>query len=221
MEFFVHKGLLCHYSDYFRAALNGPFVEAQQKIFELEDEEVHTFRRFVRWLYYRGSCSNFGMLKSSLFCTENALDAAEVTAPNFSIHGAKLWIFGDRRGVKLLQDDSINFLHQYVATKNYKIGPPSIEYICANTTAASALAKFIAEYCAMKEIRKPDLLMADMELKHSPELVFNMAMCMQFAIANGKWFNLKTSNGFYEEWNKLDMCRFHTHGKARVCEAMK
>jgi hypothetical protein len=53
--FAVHEVLLTHYSDFFRAALNGKFKEAEEKRITLHDEEPVVFESFVHWLYH----SNF------------------------------------------------------------------------------------------------------------------------------------------------------------------
>ena len=51
-QFSVHRGLLCHYSPYFQAALNGRFREAQTKSLELEDDS-DLIEWFVHWLYHQ------------------------------------------------------------------------------------------------------------------------------------------------------------------------
>lgn len=46
----IHKELLCFYSPYYSAALNGKFLEAQKDLFEvdLSDKDLH---RFATWIY--------------------------------------------------------------------------------------------------------------------------------------------------------------------------
>lgn len=51
--FAVHETLLTHFSEFFRAALNGNFKEAMDKRITLEDEDPATFECFVHWLYYQ------------------------------------------------------------------------------------------------------------------------------------------------------------------------
>jgi len=53
----VHGDLLCHYSSYFRGALNGPFKESQTREITLDDESPDVFRMFVRFPYTRELCS--------------------------------------------------------------------------------------------------------------------------------------------------------------------
>ncbi|KAF2449204.1 hypothetical protein P171DRAFT_480311 [Karstenula rhodostoma CBS 690.94] len=52
-RFVVHEELLAHYSEFFRAALQGGFAEAETKTITLDDVAPHTFELFVHWLYYQ------------------------------------------------------------------------------------------------------------------------------------------------------------------------
>lgn len=49
----VHKELLTSHSNFFRAALNGCFKEAEDRIVRLRDEDAGVFRFFVHWLYHK------------------------------------------------------------------------------------------------------------------------------------------------------------------------
>jgi hypothetical protein len=49
-KFHVHKDVICHYSEYFRAAFNGRWIEAEEDV-KLEDIDVEVFELFVHWLY--------------------------------------------------------------------------------------------------------------------------------------------------------------------------
>lgn len=46
----VHKALLCHYSSYYDAAINGPFQESKSEYFELKLSKGCA-EVFMRWLY--------------------------------------------------------------------------------------------------------------------------------------------------------------------------
>jgi len=46
----IHKDIICHHSEYFRAAYNGRWKEADEGV-TLEDVEVEVFHIFVHWLY--------------------------------------------------------------------------------------------------------------------------------------------------------------------------
>jgi hypothetical protein len=47
----IPKALLCNSSTYFKAALNGNFIEGQTQTIELDDEDPAIFRTYVAWLY--------------------------------------------------------------------------------------------------------------------------------------------------------------------------
>ncbi|RMZ04422.1 hypothetical protein D0860_06388 [Hortaea werneckii] len=49
--FVVHRGILCHYSNFFNSALNGRSSEAETNSVWLEDEDTDTFERFLAWAY--------------------------------------------------------------------------------------------------------------------------------------------------------------------------
>ncbi|KAI4641159.1 hypothetical protein J4E93_008037 [Alternaria ventricosa] len=46
----IHKDIICHHSEYFRAAFNGRWKESDEGV-TLEDVEVDVFNLFVHWLY--------------------------------------------------------------------------------------------------------------------------------------------------------------------------
>lgn len=50
-KFDVHKELLCSVSDFFSAALNGGFKEAEAGAVKLPEQDPDTFQYFVHWLY--------------------------------------------------------------------------------------------------------------------------------------------------------------------------
>ncbi|KAL9582489.1 MAG: hypothetical protein Q9212_003261 [Teloschistes hypoglaucus] len=51
VEFLVHRQVLCARSDFFKAALGGQFLEAQNGRLELPDEEEDTVGTLLHWLY--------------------------------------------------------------------------------------------------------------------------------------------------------------------------
>ncbi|KAJ4300689.1 hypothetical protein N0V90_002777 [Kalmusia sp. IMI 367209] len=50
-RFLLHTSLLTQQSPYFRAALNGPFLESNDQCIRLNDVSVETFEHLVAWLY--------------------------------------------------------------------------------------------------------------------------------------------------------------------------
>lgn len=49
--FSVHKEIICNYSDYFRAACTGEFLEAKSGRVRLPEDHAELFDLFVQWVY--------------------------------------------------------------------------------------------------------------------------------------------------------------------------
>ncbi|KAF2246923.1 hypothetical protein BU26DRAFT_488328 [Trematosphaeria pertusa] len=49
-KFQMHRGLLCHYSEYFNTLLNGGFGESGRNFHKLTEVEIDTFQVFFYWL---------------------------------------------------------------------------------------------------------------------------------------------------------------------------
>ncbi|TIA16451.1 hypothetical protein D6C81_05943 [Aureobasidium pullulans] len=99
-SFVVHKGLLCFYSDFFRAAFNGSFEEATERKIKLPDVDIDTFENFQLWLYSR----------TLLDTEDSANESGHATYLTFTAL-AKLWIFGDKYLIPLLQNNVIGAMH--------------------------------------------------------------------------------------------------------------
>ena len=65
----VHRKLLCHRGAYFRAALDGNFLEAQSLTLDFSDESEEIFALFLLWLYnFSGDCLDLsGQRDETLF----------------------------------------------------------------------------------------------------------------------------------------------------------
>ncbi|KAF2833871.1 hypothetical protein CC86DRAFT_415861, partial [Ophiobolus disseminans] len=50
-KYFIHRSLLEEHSEYFRKALNGPWIESQEGVVKLHDVDCGNFDIFVDWLY--------------------------------------------------------------------------------------------------------------------------------------------------------------------------
>ncbi|KEQ69509.1 hypothetical protein M436DRAFT_67171 [Aureobasidium namibiae CBS 147.97] len=84
-EFTVHRDLLVFYSDYFRAAFNGSFIEATNKKIDLLDVNQEVFEHFITWLYTRKIASD----------DDQYLGWDDLV---------NLWVFGDQFQVPMLQN---------------------------------------------------------------------------------------------------------------------
>ena len=50
-EFHVHKAILCHHSSFFNAALRNDWLESEQQLTKLPEDEPEVFETFLSWVY--------------------------------------------------------------------------------------------------------------------------------------------------------------------------
>jgi hypothetical protein len=110
--FIVPKTLLCNSSAYFKAALNGPFIEGQTQTIDLDDEDPSIFWTYIAWLYQ-------GQLNSRDI--EEDIDEPQ----DIGLHIAKVIVFADKRDISELQNDAISMLLSYLQ----KCGLATLEVI--------------------------------------------------------------------------------------------
>ncbi|KAF2215100.1 hypothetical protein CERZMDRAFT_7580, partial [Cercospora zeae-maydis SCOH1-5] len=120
--FKVHKGVLCFYSAYFEACLNGEFAEARREVVDLVEEDPKTFRHFVAWLYTR----------------QLPIDHESEVAGDQCEHINRLWVLADKRQVPLLANRCINALRKVMAVRGF-VPTAGLGYIYQNTTPESPL----------------------------------------------------------------------------------
>ncbi|CZR61813.1 uncharacterized protein PAC_11710 [Phialocephala subalpina] len=86
LTFMVQKSLICHYSAFFDAAFNGPFLEGKSQVINMEDVENKIMGLLVDWLYLQRIQSEHGT-------------STRVTMLDL----AKLWVLADRCTIPALQ----------------------------------------------------------------------------------------------------------------------
>ena len=127
-NFEIHKGLLCFYSNFFRAALKGGFAEANSKGFNLPTESPKIFQLFKNWLYTRkfqsGEQSDAQYLDTRTICD--------------------IWLFADRREIPLLMNIAVNLFKKNILAK-WCLPVKLVPYIYENTTDGSKLRYFIVD----------------------------------------------------------------------------
>jgi hypothetical protein len=121
----LHKGLLCFYSDFFRAAFNGSFKEAIEFKLDLPDTEIDVFEAFQFRLYSQTFPKN------------------EVTPtdayPEFPLL-ARIWVFSDKYQIPLLQNNAIDTILAKVEEDD-DIPVQEINLVYRNTLPNSPLRK--------------------------------------------------------------------------------
>ena len=160
-SFTLHKGILCHYSGYFKAALNRKFAEATAGVVELPEDEVKVFEAFVIWLY-----------------TKTFNDNGE--AGNLSI--CKLWVFADRRQIPKLVNDMIEdsrkkSLRVWISPNN------ELRYLYENTTNGAELRRFVVYF--ITRYGNPSML-AHESSKNWPRDAFRDLLAHVWQVGTGK-----------------------------------
>lgn len=117
------KGVLCFYSGYFNAALNGRFREATDYAVTMPTEDPLIFDLFLHWIHTRR------FFESTLEPTV-LLDYATL---------AKLWVFGDAHHVPLLQNVVSDILTEKMFNTATAPEAEVIDYIYNNTAEGSQL----------------------------------------------------------------------------------
>lgn len=116
-----------HYSAYFRGVFGGNFQEAKQGLVHLADEDPKIFKKVYEWLY-----------------TRNLADTLEGEMKlNFAVL-LDLYLFGEKRMVPTLQNDTIDVIIRKCTEENYS--PVSmIETVYEELSASSPLRKLIVD----------------------------------------------------------------------------
>lgn len=129
--FSIHKGVLCHHSSFFRAALSGDFKEAHEGKVILDEDNAGIFKLVYYWMY-------LGRLYDQGPDTKKAHEVYRELA--------ELWIFGDKRGMVSLKNDVIDTLHTFLLKAWAFPRVEVIALIYSKTTPTAMLRKIVVEY---------------------------------------------------------------------------
>ncbi|KAG7004696.1 hypothetical protein G7Y79_00024g056460 [Physcia stellaris] len=163
--FQLHKGLLCNVAAYFRAALEGAFIEAQQQKIEMPDEDPEIFKRFQYWLY-----------TGSLL--DDTIPGGDILMPSVL---ADIFIFAEARGIPSLQNAAIDAL----IDQRY-LSPPRLPHRCLhriydNTPEDSPLRKLVVAMYADGSVQLTNACwMSTQNLKDYPSEFLRDIICVQY-----------------------------------------
>ena len=193
-SFYMHEGILCFYSDYFKGALKGEFLEARKGVVVLETEEAAVFARFQYWVYGRRFCH---------------ISETETKAVSWS-EVAKLWVFGDSHNIPLLQNQVIDLMKRKVIDL-WENPVHELDYIYQNTIPGAALRKFsidvIGRTSGLDEVSRQDL-----DELFDKEALIDLVEVI-WKTNKPKWYR--------GDVDKLDMCQYHVHEEGTKCGAVK
>ena len=154
-KFYTYKGLLSHYSSYFKAALKDDWKEGTLKTVELKDDNPDVFRAFFHWMY-----------TGKLYFAPDASDTVPLD------HGLifEIYVFGDSRGVPALCNAAIDLLVQKMH-QEWTIPLNEVPYVFRNTLPGSPLRKYLVQVVVetFRFEKLSDLSQRETELPRYPQ----------------------------------------------------
>ncbi|CAD0082705.1 unnamed protein product [Aureobasidium vineae] len=184
----VRKDLLCFYSDYFRAAFQGSFKEATERKIDLPRVTKDVFEHFQVWRYTR------------------KLDTAALTFDTM----ARLWIFGDKHQIPLLQNQVMDSIFaKCTTTKN--IDPGALPAVYARTVARSPLRKAFIEIIGWTVgiESEPDTFLSRNAVNWTNEIFVDLVIAVHQSRVS--------QDVKFPALPKRDKCFFHIHSKDEHC----
>ena len=191
--FAIHKGILCFYSGYFEAGMNGNFAESRNNLIELPTEDIGIFERVVPWLY----TSRINLLSD--------------THSAFAIACA-IWIFADRRVMPLLADTMIDAIGDAVVESGV-VPTTRLHYIYHNTTPDAKLRKFVVMLISrMHDSSFLDTMTDEQREEWPREAMWDVMQAVWAAKDRGVWNKMTKT-----ELEVLKLCEYHQHDQAVDC----
>lgn len=143
--FQVNRGLLTHFSGYFKTALGGDYsVEARTGAFNFPEDDPAEFGHFVRWLYTCSSCKWWPDYDPKHKCVRGGAAKSWCHA-----EPERDFVLGDRF---LCQGYCVFALAHFVQHAHLA-GPDRLAWICENTLPRSALHCFVRHWIAWIKFR--------------------------------------------------------------------
>ncbi|KAF2035344.1 hypothetical protein EK21DRAFT_47537, partial [Setomelanomma holmii] len=143
--FTIHKDLLIHYSDFFRAALAGQFREVHENTVKLPEDEPLYFEIFVHWLYYQRFLHK-DMGDDADLLAQLTMEDGAVDADTFIY----LYVFADKYKVSQFLHESITgMLFAINDHRNASLpGPVAINDALSSLDVTSPMCRLIVELIA-------------------------------------------------------------------------
>jgi len=191
-SFFVHKGVVCFYSGYFRTAANGSFAEAAAGVINLPTEDPAIVERFITWVYSR----RFDDPDEGHYTTI-----------------CKMWAFGDRRQISLLMNTMVDvFRAKYL--RIWLAPSDQISFIYENTAPDVGLRRLamhlISHYGA-------GTMPKDENKAQWPlDALWDLSKVLWDSD-----FQRKKAAATKAELATLDLCQFHSHEEGVQCPKAK
>jgi len=148
-EFQVHRGLITHYSDYFRAALNKEtFLEGKNGVIELELNDLDPFTTFFAWLYQRAGNPELESEHIDGIFDDHQNDNKEhrTKARIWLRDCVRDWVFGDMRQAPEFQNWAMSCMITALSGfNNFVFSVTAINYTYEHTMQGSMLRKLLVD----------------------------------------------------------------------------
>jgi len=190
--FEIYKGLLSYYSDYFRAALNGRFSEAQEGVISLPTEDAEIFGYFKNWVYTHKLTTG----------EESDLKAlAEQTI-------RRIYVFADRRQIPLLGNECLNLVHSKIAD-TWTLSHGDVPYLYEHLLPGNGLRRFMIDSYAVT------MNQAENGFLDGDEWTLDSLRELTKALVTRPKFEGQ------DDYAKRDVCQYHVHTEGVRCESSK
>ncbi|KAE9962469.1 hypothetical protein BLS_000292 [Venturia inaequalis] len=189
-EFHVHKGLLCHYSKYFRGALKGGFQE-REGIVALDQGSRGVFQIFVTWIYTKKL-----LTRGKTFNLRDGGDALLL---------CKIYVFADSRGVPMLKNAVTDLLITSICEHNV-VPQTEVKYVYANTPEKDRFRALFVDIFSRLNSLSSTVFFGDVARDmYPPEFLFDLCKATV-----GKE-NAKKPDMSLSDWEKCNKCDYHDH----------
>ncbi|KAG9958544.1 hypothetical protein KCU61_g8214, partial [Aureobasidium melanogenum] len=197
-KFVIHKDILTFYSDFFRGAFNGSFMEATEGKLSLPDVEVEIFDIFNQFLYTGCLADGQG----------HALR---------SIRLIKLWLFGDRFIVPCLQNSAIDALGKRFSIK-HSLPTSFTKLVWENTLPSAPLRKYMLDtvvHTADVEV----ILSSGHEEYWTHEALVDLAKALyNEQVVGDIEYAEQDPDSDFPTMPKRDKCYYHVHAEGEKCD---
>ena len=194
--FNVYKGLLAHYSTYFKNALKDCWLEDSNNKINLLDDNPEVFAAFFNWLY-----------GGKLYFNLDADGSIPLTAALV----CEIYVFGDARGIPDLCNVAMDTLFQ-VCTQWYGFPKDMLTYVWDNTMEGAPMRKFLVDFAV--ENYNWIGIKTDKECFPAHFLLEVIAACRHARVSPGNRFPREEA---WKERKMADMCvNYHDHSGSGI-----
>ncbi|KAF2232549.1 hypothetical protein EV356DRAFT_505068 [Viridothelium virens] len=187
----VHRGLLIHHGTYFKHALHGDWIEAQDQVITLSEDSTEVFDAIYSWLYTR-----------RLY--DSATDSSVETKVSLNfLTLCQIYVFGHVRGIPAVCNAAVDCIIAKAINENV-VPTNCIRYVYENTLPGSNLRKLMVEFVI---------------IGLQPETLYNVRdkLCEDFLIdlvvsVSNLRPKCKGPLHGYRALQSINRCSFHTHG---------